>query len=61
MVKLDPSSYRAHEQRHVVLHGTGRYAEAVSAFDSMLSIMRASPDVRGESLLRYRAEPLYMD
>ena len=37
--------------RHAALHGIGRYAEAVEAFDLMLSKLEQSPDerIRGES------------
>ena len=60
VVKLDPSSYRGHEQRHVVLHGAKRYTEAVSAFDKMLSTLKESSDgnICGESFLYHRARLL---
>ena len=50
MIKLDPSSHLGYEQKHAALHGAKRCAEAVGAFDTMLSKIKISPDarVRGE-------------
>lgn len=50
VVKVEPSSYLGYERRHAVLQETGRYAEAVGAFDTMLLKLEESQNeqVRGE-------------
>lgn len=45
VIKLHPSSYRGYEMRHAALHGASRFAEAVEAFDTMLSKLEGSPDI----------------
>ena len=55
---LDPSSPWGYETRHAVLHGTGRYVDAIDTFETMLSKMVQSPDpkIRGELHLRCRVK-----
>ena len=50
VIELDPSSHRGHEEKHIALHGMGRYSEAFQVFRVMLSKLRQSPDphIRGK-------------
>ena len=47
---LDPSSPWGYERKHAALHKAGRYDDAISAFETMLSKISQSPDpgIRGE-------------
>lgn len=58
VIALDPSSPLSYKMRHAVLHGAGRYIDAIDAFETMLSKMVQSPDptIRGGSYPRYRAK-----
>jgi len=55
VIMLDPSSPWAYEMKHVALHETGEYDDAVDAFEAMLSKIAQSPDpdVQRELYLRY--------
>jgi len=48
---MDASCHYAYERKHVALHGTGRYDEAIEAFDNMLSLIEHSgdPEIRSKS------------
>ena len=52
VIDIDPSSHRGYEIRHAAMHVAGRHAEAVEAFNMMLSRLNASCDaaVRGTFL-----------
>ncbi|KAG9310469.1 hypothetical protein JVU11DRAFT_9613 [Chiua virens] len=43
-ITLDPVSLAGHEQKYVALRGTGRYQDALYAFESLLEKMSDSPD-----------------
>lgn len=45
VININPSCHRGYEMRHAALHGMGCHAEAVKAFDTMLSKLEGSPDV----------------
>ncbi|KAI9461109.1 hypothetical protein HD554DRAFT_1529887 [Boletus coccyginus] len=44
VIRMDPSCHYAYACKHAALHGTGRYDEAIEAFDNMLSLIEHSGD-----------------
>ncbi|KAF8548009.1 hypothetical protein OG21DRAFT_1516754 [Imleria badia] len=56
-IKLEPSCHRGYEMRHSALHGAGRYAEAVEAFNKMILKLEESPDKHIRELRRKYADP----
>ncbi|KAF8547675.1 hypothetical protein OG21DRAFT_859147 [Imleria badia] len=44
LITLDPSSPWGYERKHAALHRAGRYDDAISTFETMLSKMSQSPD-----------------
>ncbi|KAH0831382.1 hypothetical protein J3R83DRAFT_14045 [Lanmaoa asiatica] len=56
-IKLDLSSPRGYERKHVALHGAHRYDEAIDAYNDMLLKLEQSPDPATRELRSHYVNP----